>query len=287
MGHLIDGKKWAAVSRATTAEEVQRLHAEGVRPMLVVVLVGEDPASQVYVRGKEKAAVAAGIVSRVVRFPASVDASTLLAHIEHLNRDDDVHGILVQLPLPAHIDEQTVIATMAPDKDVDGFHMENVGKLSIGASGFVPCTPLGVMQLLKYENIEVAGKHALVIGRSNIVGKPMAQLLLQANATVTVCHSRTQRLSELTRQADILVVAIGRSNLVTGDMVKPGAIVIDVGMNRVDGKLTGDVDFASVEPVAGAITPVPKGVGPMTIAMLLHNTVRAAKMRQKLITGVQ
>ncbi len=276
MAHLIDGKKWSAVSRSQTATDVHKLLANGVKPKLVVVLVGDNPASLVYVSGKEKAAAEVGILSRIDRLPSSITAVELLAHIERLNRDETVHGILVQLPLPDHIDEQTVIATISPEKDVDGFHARNAGALAIGLPGFVPCTPLGVMKLLEYENINVAGKHAVVIGRSNIVGKPLSQLLLKANATVTVCHSRTQDIASVTRQADVLAVAIGKAKFVTGDMVKPGAVVIDVGMNRIDGKLAGDVDFASAEPVAGAITPVPRGVGPMTIAMLLHNTVLAA-----------
>ena len=276
MAHLIDGKKWSSVSRAETAVEVRRLLDKGLKPKLVVVLVGDNPASLVYVRGKEKAAAEVGIDSRIDRLPATTSAQELLAHIEQLNQDDSVHGILVQLPLPDHIDEQTVIATISPEKDVDGFHARNVGALAIGLPGFVPCTPLGVMKLLEYENMDMTGKHAVVIGRSNIVGKPLSQLLLKANATVTVCHSRTKDMASITRQADLLAVAIGKPEFVTGDMVKPGAVVIDVGINRIEGKLVGDVDFASVEPVASAITPVPKGVGPMTIAMLLHNTVLAA-----------
>ncbi len=276
MAHLIDGKKWSSVSRAETAVEVRRLLEIGVKPKLVVVLVGDNPASLVYVRGKEKAAAEVGIDSRIDRLPATTSAQELLAHIEQLNQDDSVHGILVQLPLPDHIDEQTVIATISPEKDVDGFHARNVGALAIGLPGFVPCTPLGVMKLLEYENIDMTGKHAVVIGRSNIVGKPLSQLLLKANATVTVCHSRTKDMASITRQADLLAVAIGKPEFVTGDMVKPGAVVIDVGINRIEGKLVGDVDYASVEPVVSAITPVPKGVGPMTIAMLLHNTVLAA-----------
>ncbi len=276
MAHLIDGKKWSSVSRAETAVEVRRLLDKDLMPKLVVVLVGDNPASLVYVRGKEKAAAEVGIDSRIDRLPATTSAQELLAHIEQLNQDDSVHGILVQLPLPDHIDEQTVIATISPEKDVDGFHAHNVGALAIGLPGFVPCTPLGVMKLLEYENMDMTGKHAVVIGRSNIVGKPLSQLLLKANATVTVCHSRTKDMASISRQADLLAVAIGKPEFVTGDMVKPGAVVIDVGINRIEGKLVGDVDFASVEPVASAITPVPKGVGPMTIAMLLHNTVLAA-----------
>jgi methylenetetrahydrofolate dehydrogenase (NADP+)/methenyltetrahydrofolate cyclohydrolase len=279
MTHLIDGVKWASESRAQTAQKVQYLIAKGIHPTLVVVLVGENPASLVYVRGKEKAAAAAGIRSRIDRFPATITEQELLTHIELLNGDPAIHGILVQLPMPDHINEQMVIATISPEKDVDGFHAQNVGALTLGLPGFIPCTPLGVMKMLAYENIEVAGKHAVIIGRSNIVGRPMSQLLLQANATVTICHSHTKSINEIVRQADILVVAIGRPKFVTSEMVRPGAVVIDVGMNRVEGKLYGDVDFDAVAPLASAITPVPKGVGPMTIAMLLHNTIQAAKSR--------
>ncbi len=279
MTHLIDGIKWASESRAETAQEVQYLMAKGIQPMLVVVLVGDNSASLVYVHGKEKAAAAAGMRSRIDRFPATITEQELLSHIELLNGDHAIHGILVQLPLSDHINEQMVIATISPEKDVDGFHAQNVGALTLGLPGFIPCTPLGVMKMLAYENIEIAGKHAVIIGRSNIVGRPMSQLLLQANATVTICHSHTKAISELARQADILVVAIGRPKFVTSEMVRPGAVVIDVGMNRVEGKLYGDVDFDSVAPIASAITPVPKGVGPMTIAMLLHNTIQAAKSR--------
>lgn len=279
MTHLIDGIKWASESRAETAQEVQYLMAKGIQPMLVVVLVGDNSASLVYVHGKEKAAAAAGMRSRIDRFPSTITEQELLSHIELLNDDHAIHGILVQLPLPDHINEQMVIATISPEKDVDGFHAQNVGALTLGLPGFIPCTPLGVMKMLAYENIEIAGKHAVIIGRSNIVGRPMSQLLLQANATVTICHSHTKAISEIARQADILVVAIGRPKFITSEMVRPSAVVIDVGMNRVEGKLYGDVDFDSVAPIASAITPVPKGVGPMTIAMLLHNTIQAAKSR--------
>lgn len=276
VARLIDGKKWASVSRAQTAQEVERIKAQGINPMLVVVLVGEDPASMVYVKGKEKASTEVGIRSRVDRLPATITEQELLDHIDALNRNEEVHGILVQLPLPTHISDQRVIAKISPQKDVDGFHAQSVGALSLGLPGFVPCTPLGIMKLLEYEEISVTGKHVVILGRSNIVGRPLLQLFLQLNATVTVCHSRTKNLAEITRQADILAVAIGKAEFVTGDMVKPGAVVIDVGINRVDGKLYGDVEFASTEPVASAITPVPGGVGPMTIAMLLQNTVQAA-----------
>lgn len=244
-----------------------------------MVLVGENPASQVYVRNKENGCIKAGIRSTVIRLEESCTQEELEKTVSSLNEDASVHGILVQLPLPKHLDEARVLRLIDPDKDVDGFHAMNSGRLMNGQQGFVPCTPLGVMKLLESYGINPAGKHAVVIGRSNIVGKPMAMLLLQANATVTICHSRTQNLAEITRQADILVAAVGRANFVTADMVKPGAAVIDVGINRVDGKIVGDVDFDAVSEVAGHITPVPGGVGQMTIAMLLSNTLDAAAKR--------
>lgn len=276
MAHLIDGKKWAKVSRQETTQAVKKLLDSGIHPGLTVVLVGEDPASQTYVRGKEKAATEVGMRSTVLRLPKDISQNELLTIVQELNHDPAVHGILVQLPLPAQIDENVIVASIDPKKDVDGFHAVNVGALSLSLPGFVACTPLGIMRLLAYEHISVEGKHAVVIGRSNIVGKPMAQLLLKANATVTICHSKTANLASLTRLGDIVVAAVGRANLITGDMIKPGAVVIDVGMNRLDNRLVGDVDFATVEPVASAITPVPGGVGPMTIATLLYNTVQAA-----------
>jgi len=241
--------------------------------------VGENPASQVYVRNKENGCIKAGIRSTVIRLPEDCSQEELEKTVVSLNEDESVHGILVQLPLPKGLNEESVLRLIDPNKDVDGFHAMNSGRLMNGQPGFVPCTPLGVMKLLKNYGIDPNGKHAVVIGRSNIVGKPMAMLLLQANATVTICHSRTQNLSEITRQADILVAAVGRANFVTADMVKPGAAVIDVGINRVDGKIVGDVDFDAVSEVAGYITPVPGGVGQMTIAMLLSNTLDAAAKR--------
>ncbi|MCY0869290.1 MAG: bifunctional methylenetetrahydrofolate dehydrogenase/methenyltetrahydrofolate cyclohydrolase FolD [Firmicutes bacterium] len=277
MAISIDGKKWASFSRERTRAQVQALHASSVVPKLVVILVGDNPASRSYVRGKERAAKEVGIESVVVRLPATSTQAEVVAHVVAARDDQSVHGILVQLPLPEHIDERAVLAQVPPEKDVDGFHPANVGALVQGDAHLIACTPLGVMRLLEYEGIEVAGRHAVVIGRSNIVGKPLALLLLQANATVTICHSRTRDLPALTRQADILVAAVGRAHFVTADMVKPGAVVIDVGINRVGDALVGDVDTSAVAEVAGAITPVPGGVGPMTIAMLLSNTVVAAR----------
>lgn len=275
--HVIDGRHWASVARAEIATAVRDLAERDVYPHLAVVLVGEHPASMSYVKGKEKAAREVGMKSDVIRVPDTITQEALLQLIGELNADADVHGILVQLPLPTSIDEAVILGAVAPEKDVDGFHIMNVGALSLGLPGTVPCTPLGVMRLLAYEGISVAGKHAVVLGRSNIVGKPMAQLLLAQNATVTVCHSRTVDLGTITRTADILVAAIGRPAFVVREMVKPGAVVIDVGINRVDGVLCGDVEYAGVSEVASAITPVPRGVGPMTIAMLLNNTLLAAK----------
>lgn len=278
MATIIDGKKISAEIRAEIAEEVKAMKERGVCPGLAVIIVGEDPASKVYVRNKGRACAEVGIYSEIIEMPEETTEAELLAKIEQLNAREEIHGILVQLPLPKHIDEKAVIAAIAPEKDVDAFSEGNVGKIMIGNHSFLPCTPAGVMELLHRSGIAVAGKRAVVIGRSNIVGKPQAMLLLHEDATVTVCHSKTQNLAEITKTADILVVAIGKADFVTGDMVKAGAAVIDVGMNRkADGKLTGDVDFESVFPVAGAITPVPGGVGPMTITMLLKNTVTAAK----------
>lgn len=276
---LIDGRAVAKAFKEEVAQRAQAMIAQGVTPHLAVVLVGEDPASQVYVRNKENGCKKAGIRSTVIRLEENCTQEALEETVRRLNADESVDGILVQLPLPRHLDEASVLRLIDPDKDVDGFHAMNSGRLMNGQPGFVPCTPLGVMELLRHYGIDPAGKRAVVIGRSNIVGKPMAMLLLAANATVTICHSRTQNLAEITRQADILVAAVGRANFVTADMVKPGAAVIDVGINRVDGKLVGDVDFDAVSQVAGYITPVPGGVGQMTIAMLLANTLEAAQKR--------
>ena len=276
---LIDGRAVAKAFKEEIAQRAQAMTAQGVTPHLAVVLVGEDPASQVYVRNKENGCIKAGIRSTVIRLAEDCTQQALEETVKRLNADASVDGILVQLPLPKHLDEASVLRLIDPDKDVDGFHAMNSGRLMNGQPGFVPCTPLGVMKLLEAYGIDPAGKHAVVIGRSNIVGKPMAMLLLRANATVTICHSRTQNLADITRQADILVAAVGRANFVTADMVKPGAAVIDVGINRVDGKLVGDVDFDAVSGVAGYITPVPGGVGQMTIAMLLANTLDAAAKR--------
>ena len=276
---LIDGRAVAKAFKEEIAEKTAQMIENGIHPHLAVVLVGENPASQVYVRNKENGCIKAGIRSTVIRLEESCTQEELEKTVVSLNEDASVHGILVQLPLPKHLDEARVLRLIDPDKDVDGFHAMNSGRLMNGQPGFVPCTPLGVMKLLESYGINPAGKHAVIIGRSNIVGKPMAMLLLQANATVTICHSRTQNLAEITRQADILVAAVGRANFVTADMVKPGAAVIDVGINRVDGKIVGDVDFDAVSESAGYITPVPGGVGQMTIAMLLSNTLDAAAKR--------
>lgn len=278
MAKIIDGKKISAEIRREIAQDVRRMKEAGIVPGLAVIIVGEDPASQIYVRNKGRACEEVGIHSEIIRLPEQTVQQELLSQIAELNARDDIHGILVQLPLPRHIDEGAVIAAISPDKDVDAFSEVNVGKIMIGNFRFLPCTPAGVMELLKRSGIETEGKRAVVVGRSNIVGKPQAMLLLHANATVTICHSRTRDLAELCREADILVVAIGRANFITAEMVKPGAAVIDVGMNRLpDGKLAGDVDFAGVSEVAGYLTPVPGGVGPMTITMLLKNTVTAAE----------
>lgn len=280
---VIDGKALGVKMQAALAEKTVRLKEEkGLVPGLVVILVGENPASQVYVRNKERSALAAGFKSEVVRVPDTITESDLLDLIERYNQDDEWHGILVQLPLPAHISEEKVLLAIDPDKDVDGFHPTNMGKFWSGHPVMIPSTPAGIMEMFKEYQIELEGKSALVIGRSNIVGKPMAQLLLDANATVTIAHSRTKNLPDLARQADILVVAIGRGHFVTKEFVKPGAVIIDVGMNRDEnGKLIGDVKYDEVSEVASYITPVPGGVGPMTITMLMEQTyeacVRSAK----------
>ncbi len=279
MAHIIDGKAISAAERNSIQEETAAFVAtNGYAPGLAVIIVGENPASQVYVRNKHKACGEVGFLSRVYELPEATTQNELNALIDELNADDAIHGILCQLPLPKHLNESEVIARISPQKDVDAFHVQNVGRIMLGDYDFLPCTPAGVMVLLRESGVEIAGKECVILGRSNIVGKPMAMLLLQANGTVTVCHSRTKDLSEVTRRADILVVAIGKAKFITGDMVKPGAVVIDVGMDRDEnGKLCGDVDFASVEPIASAITPVPGGVGPMTITMLLRNTLTAAR----------
>jgi len=277
---LIDGNALAKKIRAEVAERAAALSAKGHQSGLAVILVGDDPASQVYVSHKVKDCESSGVRSVLDRYPAAMSETDLLKRIDALNRDASIHGILVQMPLPKHIDPQKVIAAIATTKDVDGFSVLSAGELASGLPGFRPCTPYGCMKLIETTGIDLRGKHAVVIGRSNTVGKPMAQLLLQANATVTICHSATTDLGHHTRQADVVVAAVGRRNTLTADMVKPGAIVIDVGMNRKDdGKLCGDVDFDSVSQVAGWITPVPGGVGPMTRAMLLVNTIEAAERK--------
>ena len=284
MAKIIDGKQIAKEVRAEIAAECAELKKKGIIPGLAVVIVGTDPASQVYVRNKKKACEEVGFRSEVFELPEETTEEELLALVKKLNEDINIHGILVQLPLPEHLDDEVIIANIDPKKDVDAFHPSNVGKIMIGNYDFLPCTPAGVMVLLEKSGIDVSGKECVVVGRSNIVGKPQAMLLLHANGTVTICHSRTKDLAEVTRRADILVVAIGKADFITGDMVKDGAVVIDVGMNRkADGKLTGDVDFATVEPKASYITPVPGGVGPMTITMLLRNTLTSAKKHAGII----
>jgi methylenetetrahydrofolate dehydrogenase (NADP+)/methenyltetrahydrofolate cyclohydrolase len=278
VARIIDGKALAADLRRELAPRVAALAARGVRPGLAVILVGEDPASRVYVRNKARACEETGVDSRHVALPASVDQQELLAAIATLNADSAVHGILVQLPLPAQLDAERVLEAIAPQKDVDGFHPMNMGALLAGRAGFVPCTPAGIMVMLDRTGIALRGKRAVVVGRSNIVGKPMALLLLQRDATVTICHSKTHDLPALTREADVLVAALGRAKAIGAVMVKPGACVIDVGINRLDdGTLAGDVDTVAVNDVAGWITPVPGGVGPMTVAMLIVSCVRAAE----------
>lgn len=284
MAKIIDGKQIAKEVRAEIAAECAELKKKGIIPGLAVVIVGTDPASQVYVRNKKKACEEVGFRSEVFELPEETTEEELLALVKKLNDDVNIHGILVQLPLPEHLDDEVIIANIDPKKDVDAFHPSNVGKIMIGNYDFLPCTPAGVMVLLEKSGIDVSGKECVVVGRSNIVGKPQAMLLLHANGTVTICHSRTKDLAEVTRRADILVVAIGKADFINGDMVKDGAVVIDVGMNRkADGKLTGDVDFATVEPKASYITPVPGGVGPMTITMLLRNTLTSAKKHAGII----
>ena len=279
MAKIINGKEISAKVRGDIAKEVELLKSRGITPGLAVVIVGEDPASKVYVRNKHRACEDTGIYSEVHELPENTSEDELLALVDKLNADKNIHGILVQLPLPKHLDDKVIIERIDPKKDVDAFSEVNVGKIMIGDYDFLPCTPAGVMELLRESGIDPSGKECVIVGRSNIVGKPQAMLMLHANATVTVCHSRTRELAEVTRRADILVAALGKPNFITGDMVKDGAVVIDVGINRLpDGKLTGDVDFASVEPKASYITPVPGGVGPMTITMLLKNTLKAAEL---------
>ena len=274
---IIDGKSIAKELRESLAPRVAALKEQGITPGLTVIVVGDDPASAIYVRNKERACVKLGMNSQVLRFPAETTQEEILNTVRLLNQDDSVHGILVQLPLPRHIDEQAVLRAIDHYKDVDGFHAMKAGRLLNGEPGFVACTPKGVMRLLEVSGVELDGKNAVVVGRSNIVGKPMALLLLQKNCTVTIAHSHTKDLTAVTRSADILVVAVGRAGFITGDMIKLGAAVMDVGINRVDGKVVGDVDFESAKEVASCITPVPGGVGAMTIAMLMENTVEAAE----------
>ncbi len=284
MAQIISGKETAAKIRERLRAQIDQLREKGYQPGLAVVIVGDDPASQVYVRNKEKACKEVGIAAQTFALPKETTQQELMVLIDTLNARSDVHGILVQLPLPRHLDEHQVINAILPEKDVDAFHPVNVGKIMIGDFDYVPCTPAGVMALLEEAQIDVSGKRAVVIGRSNIVGKPQAMLLLHKNATVTICHSKTQHLEEITRQADIIVVAIGKAHFLRGDMVKDGVVVIDVGMNRLEnGKLAGDVDFDTVAPKASYITPVPGGVGPMTITMLLQNTVTACRRANNLL----
>ncbi len=277
---MISGKELAQATRQSLKERTEKLVEQGITPGLGVILVGNDPASASYVRGKEKACLETGIHSEVDRPEATITEEELLEKIERLNNREEIHGILVQLPLPDHIDEQKVIMAIDPAKDVDGFHPYNTGKMLTGEDGFLPCTPFGIIHMLKSRNIPIEGRHAVVVGRSNIVGKPAGMLLLKENATVTFCHSRTQDMRSHTLQADILIAAVGKEKFISADDVKPGAVVVDVGVNRTsDGKLAGDVDFAGVKEKASFITPVPGGVGPMTITMLMYNTVMSAEKK--------
>lgn len=283
MSNIIDGKLVSASVKERVAVEVKKLNASGISVCLAVILVGQDPASQIYVANKKKACEQLGIISKEYLLPETTTQDELLALVRKLNADDSVNGILCQLPLPKGLDEKVVIEAIDPNKDVDAFHPVNVGRIMIGDYDFLPCTPAGVMELLSYYNIDVCGKECVVIGRSNIVGKPMGMLLLHKNGTVTISHSRTKDLADVTRRADILVAAVGKAKFVTADMVKDGAVVIDVGMNREAGKLCGDVDFDAVSQKVSYITPVPGGVGPMTIATLMQNTLTAAKRQNNLI----
>jgi methylenetetrahydrofolate dehydrogenase (NADP+)/methenyltetrahydrofolate cyclohydrolase len=284
MARIIDGKLVSQAVKDGVKEQVSLLNSKGVSVTLAVIIVGDDPASRIYVNNKKKACEATGIISREYALPADTSLEELLALIEKLNNDSEVNGILCQLPLPEGLDEKAVITAISPEKDVDAFNAVNTGHIMIGDYTFLPCTPAGITEMLDYYDIPVRGKHCVVIGRSNIVGKPMAMLLLKRDGTVTICHSKTENLADITRQADILVAAVGRAKFVSADMVKEGAVVIDVGMNRdADGKLCGDVDFEAVEKKASFITPVPGGVGPMTIATLMKNTVIAAKLQNGLL----
>lgn len=281
MSTVINGRELADQMQAEIQKDVEKMTQQGIQPGLVVLLVGENPASQTYVRNKERAAAKIGILSKVEKLPETISEEELLAEIDKYNQDSRFHGILVQLPLPKHIDEEKILLAIDPKKDVDGFHPMNLGRLFVGKPEMIPCTPYGIMKLFEAYDIDLTGKRAVVIGRSNIVGKPMAQLLLMKNATVTIAHSKTEHLAEVAKEADILVVAIGRGHFVTKEFVKPGAVVIDVGMNRnQEGKLIGDVAFDEVSEIASYITPVPKGVGPMTITMLMYQTVEAAKKQK-------
>ncbi len=282
MAERMDGKLVSASVKQRVADETAKLKEKGITPGLAVIIVGDDPASRVYVNNKKKACAAVGFYSEEYTLPENTTMEQLLSVIEVLNSREDIDGILCQLPLPEHLDEQAVIDAIAVDKDVDAFSPANVGKIMIGNYDFLPCTPAGVMEMLKYYSIPVAGKHCVVIGRSNIVGKPAAMLMLHENATVTICHSKTQNLKDICKTADILVAAVGKAGFVTADMVKDGAVVIDVGINRIDGKLYGDVAFDEVEKKASFITPVPGGVGPMTIGMLMQNTLKAAKLHHNI-----
>ena len=280
---IIDGKALATEIREKIKEDTARMTSAGIRPGLAVVLVGDDPASKVYVRNKKAACEEAGILSEEYTLPASTSEAELLELIHKLNNKKDIHGILVQAPLPSHINFKTITENILPEKDVDAFHPYNVGKIMIRDFDFLPCTLAGVMELIKKAGVSVSGKNCVVVGRSNIVGKPQSMLLLKENGTVTICHSKTENLADFTKKADILVVAVGRAEMIKGDMIKPGAVVIDVGMNRnSEGKLVGDVDFSTAKDVAGYITPVPGGVGPMTITMLLKNTLKAAELSSKI-----
>lgn len=281
---IINGKEIAQAVRQEIRQEVEDLKAKGFVPGLAVILVGDNPASQTYVRNKEKACLDLGMHSVLIKKPATLSQEELIANINELNQDDSIHGILVQLPLPNHIDEKAIIEAISPEKDVDGFHPINIGRMMTGQRAFLPCTPYGVMVMLQHINYDLEGKHVVVVGRSNIVGKPQAQLMLNANATVTICHSKTKDLAYYTKQADVIVAAVGKRNTITSDHIKEGAVIIDVGMNRNDeGKLCGDVDYEGVLEKASYVTPVPGGVGPMTITMLMKNTVQSAQKAYGLI----